>query len=80
MGRKNVAIWTTEPLPYLLITLEVIKLEKSLLVIYKILRLFLNTLTADDKHYLLNSDNLTPPIQMQLSQKQKTFSQLFFDI
>ena len=45
---------------------------------YKILRLFANTLTADDKHYLLNRDNLTQPIQMQLSQKQKTFSELFF--
>ena len=45
---------------------------------YKILRLFANTLTADDKHYLLNRDNLTQPIQMQLSQKQKTFSQFFF--
>ena len=43
-------------------------------MIYKILRLFVNTLTADDKHYLLNRDNLTQPIQMQLSQKQKTFS------
>ena len=52
-------------------------MEKSLLVIYKILRLFVNTLTADDKHYLLNSDNLTPPIQMQLSQKQKIFLNFF---
>ena len=47
-------------------------------MIYKILRLFVNTLTADDKHYLLNRDNLTPPIQMPLSQKQKTFPQSFF--
>ena len=45
---------------------------------YKILRLFVNALTADDKHYLLNRDNLTQPIQMQLSQKQKTFSEFFF--
>ena len=52
--------------------------KKSLLVIHKILRLFVNTLTVDDKHYLLNRDNLTQPIQMQLSEKQKTFSQFFF--
>ena len=52
--------------------------KKSLLVIHKIQRLFVNTLTADDKHYLLNRDNLTQPIQMQLSQKQKTFSEFFF--
>ena len=47
-------------------------------MIHKILRLFVNTLTVDDKHYLLNRDNLTQPIQMQLSQKQKTFSEFFF--
>ena len=45
---------------------------------YKILRLFVDTLNADDKHYLLNRDNLTQPIQMQLSQKQKSFSQFGF--
>ena len=47
-------------------------------MIHKILGLFLNTLTVDDKHYMLNRDNLTQPIQIQLSQKQKTFSQFFF--
>ena len=45
--------------------------KKSLLVIQKILRLFLHTLTVDDKDYLLNRDNLTQPIQMQSSEKQK---------
>ena len=48
----------------------------SLLVIHKIPRLFLNILTLDDKHYLLNRDNLTERIQMQLSKKQKTFSEI----
>ena len=47
-------------------------------MICKIVGLFVNTLTADDKYSLLNNHNLTQPIQMQLSQKQKTFSQLFF--
>ena len=47
-------------------------------MIHKILRLFNSTLTTDDKHYLLNRDNLAQQIQMQLSQKQKTFSQFFF--
>ena len=37
-----------------------------------------NTLTLDYKHYLLNTDNLTQPIQIQLAQKQKTFSEFFF--
>ena len=47
-------------------------------MIQKILRLFVNTLTVDDKDYLLNRDNLTEPIQMQLSKKQKTFSEISF--
>ena len=51
--------------------------KKSLLVIHEILRLFVNTLTVNDKH-LLNRDNLTQQIQMQLSEKQKTFSEFVF--
>ena len=47
-------------------------------MIHKILGLFVNTLTVDDKHYMLNRDNLTQPIQIQLSQKQKTFSEFLF--
>ena len=39
--------------------------------------MFVNTLTADDKYCLLNRDNLTPPIRMQLSQKQETFPEFF---
>ena len=52
--------------------------KKSLLVIHKILRLFVHTLAVNDKQYLLNRDNLTQPIQIQLSQKQKIFSEFFF--
>ena len=66
------------PSKYLLITLKVVALEKVSIVIDKFLRLFVNTLPADDKHYLLNRDNLAQPIQMQLSQKQKTFSEFLF--
>ena len=44
----------------------------------KILRLFVNPLTADDKYYLLNRDNLAQPIEMQISQKEKNISQFFF--
>ena len=51
--------------------------KKSVLVICKIPRLFINTLSADGKNSLLNRDNLTQPIQMQLSGKQKTFSEFF---
>ena len=48
-----------------------------MLVLCKILRLFVNTLTADDKYSLLNRDNLTQPIRRLFSQKRKTFSQFF---
>ena len=51
--------------------------KKFLLVICKISRLFPNTLSADGKYSLLNRDNLTQPIQMQLSRKEKTFSHFF---
>ena len=39
--------------------------------------MFVNTLTADDKYSPLNRDNLTQPIQTQLSQKQQAFSEFF---
>ena len=52
--------------------------KKSLLVIDKIPRLVVNTLTANEKRYLLNTDNLPQSIQIQLSEKEKTFSQFSF--
>ena len=52
--------------------------KNSLLVLSKIVRVLVNALTADDKHWLLNRESLMQPIQMQLSQKQKTFSEVFF--
>ena len=45
---------------------------------YKILTLFVITLTVDEKHYLLSRDNLTQRIYLQLSEKQKTFCDFFF--
>ena len=49
--------------------------KKSLLLTCQNLGLLVNTLAADEKYPPLNRDNLTLPIQMQLSQKQKIFSQ-----
>ena len=43
----------------------------------KILRLFVNISTDDDKYSLLYRDNLTPPIQILLSQKEKNFFDIF---
>ena len=45
----------------------------SLLVICEILQLFVNTLTADGKYSLRNSDNLMQLIQMELYEKRKVF-------
>ena len=47
-------------------------------MIHKIITPFVNTLTVNEKHYLLTRDNLTQTIQIQLSQKQKTFFEFFF--
>ena len=44
---------------------------------WKILRLFFNTLTADEKYSVLNRGNLTQPFQMHSSQIEKDFCQLF---
>ena len=49
----------------------------SLLLICQVLGLLVNTLAADEKCRVLNRDNLTIRIQMQLSEKQKTFSIIF---
>ena len=51
--------------------------KKYVLVTWKISKLFPNTLSARSKSFLLIRDNFTQPIQMQLSGKQKTFSEFF---
>ena len=51
--------------------------KKSLLVICKILRLFVNTLSVLDKYSLPNREYLTQTIQIQLSETQKTFPGFF---
>ena len=48
-----------------------------MLVLCKISGMFLNPLTDDDKYSLLYRDNLTQPIQIRLSEKQKNFSDFF---
>ena len=51
-----------------------------MLVLCKILGLFVNTLTDDDKYSLLYRDNLTQQIQILLSPKPKTFSKISSEI
>ena len=52
--------------------------QKSLLMICKVSKLFVNALTALEKYFLRERDNWTQPIQMHLSEKEKTLSQFFF--
>ena len=54
------------------------RLKKSLWVICKILGLFVNPLTADDKYSFLNRANLLQHFQVQLSQKRKIFPKFIF--
>ena len=56
---------------------SILLLKMSLLVISKVLGLFVNALTADEKYSPGGSENLQQAIQMQLSKKQKIFSQFF---
>ena len=51
--------------------------KNSLLVVWKILRLFDNTLTADDKYSLLSKNNFVKRIQVLVSQEEKLFSEFF---
>ena len=51
--------------------------KKSALVWSEILRLFVNTMTADNKYSRCNVHNFAQKIQTVLSQKQKTFSGFF---
>ena len=47
--------------------------KKPLLLTCQILGLVVNTYAAAEKHIFLHRDNLTIPIQMHLSEKQKFF-------
>ena len=51
--------------------------EKCLFLILQILGLLVKTLAVDEKYLVLQRDNLTMPVQMQLTQKLKTFWQFF---
>ena len=64
-------------LQYLLHTLMVVALEEVSFSNTQNPETFVITLTTDDKHYLVNRDNLTQPIQKPLPTKQKNFSEFF---
>ena len=54
--------------------------KKSLLLTCQISGLLVNTLASNQKYPVLNRDNLTIPIQMELSQKKKTCSQFYTSV
>ena len=51
--------------------------KNSLFLIFQVLGLLVKTLAADEKSPVLTRDNLTIPIEMQFSRKQKIFSHFF---
>ena len=64
-------------LQYLLHTLMVVALEEVSFSNTQNPETFVITLTTDDKHYLVNRDNLTQPMQKPLLQKKKFSSEFF---
>ena len=76
-GKQAETLWKSkqQPVYHLFVSLrKQLSWKKSVLEIFRILRLFVNTLSADAKYSLLNRDNLTQPIQIQFFQKQIFFS------
>ena len=51
--------------------------KKSLLLTCQILGLLVNTLATDEKYPVLNRENLTIPIQMQIPKKKNCFWKFF---
>ena len=49
----------------------------SPLVLCEILGVFVNTLTVDSKYHVADCKDLQLPIQMQLSEKRRTFCEFF---
>ena len=47
-------------------------------VLVEVLWVFVNTVTAEGKYPVQDFENLPLPIQIQLSEKEKTFSQFLF--
>ena len=54
-------------------SIRILSLKKSLLVIWKMLWLFVNKFTADDKFSPLNGDNFSQPIPIRWFRTKKVF-------
>ena len=56
-------------------SLTLLSWKKSVSVTWKVLKMFINILTTNEKYSLLNRNNLRQQIQVQFSKKEKTFSE-----
>ena len=59
------------------VTLSKIDMENIRLSVSEVLRVFVNKLSTNNTYFLCNRKNLPEPIQLQLSKKQKKFSEFF---
>ena len=66
--------WNKALPSYIFITLAKIELENVGFSVFEVLRVFANTLTANDRYSFRNRNNLQQPNQLQLSKKHKIFS------
>ena len=66
--------------PFLQWISEKLSWKKTALLWSKILRLFANTLTADDKYSCRNMQKFLQQLQKLLSEKQKTFFWIIYSI
>ena len=73
MCQRTVEICMTAPLSYLSVTSKKFLFEKVSLIDMANLGLLVNTSALDEKYPVLDRENLTIPVQKQLSQKQKIF-------
>ena len=77
MCSSTVEICIKAPLFYSLILGKPNQLENASLIDTPNLGGACYTLSADEKYLVFNRDDFTIPIEMQLSQKQETFSRFF---
>ena len=62
---------------YCFVTLSKIDMENIRLSVSEVLRVFVNKLSTNNTYFLCNRKSLPEPIQLQLSKKQKKFSEFF---
>ena len=77
-GPTHSSNWTAGPLSYLLIPVKRFRFKKSFWVIWKILGLFLNPLTAYNKYSLLQRQFIATWSDAITSETKTSFGNVFF--